>query len=447
MAVHWSLVRQRAHYPSNVLAGGAWASLLPTLPGRCGRLSAELKRLSATRRALAMYQQGPTGRHPGLKLWARVAKLRPAAPEGPPALKAHQVLKMRLATPRRDEARLGVRIAVTGATGNVGTSVLAALAGDPAVTSIIGIARRRPAVVLPKVEWRAADVVRHDLSPLFQGADAVVHLTWIVQPNHRKGELRAVNVGGTRRVQEAVAAAGVPILVHASAFAAYAGGAGDVPVDESWPTGGIPGSWYSHQKAEVERALDDFAEHHPQVRIVRFRSALVLKREAGAQAHRLYGGPLLPRALLRPGRIPVVPDVPGVRIQAVHSDDVGDAYRRAVVSDVHGTFNLAAEPVLTSASVAAAVSSRRVPVPARVMRSAVKASWLLRLQPTSPDWLDLMIQPPLLDTTKARVELGWTPTYSATEAMCEFLAGIADGAGGSTPPLAPLPAVRPSFRR
>ena len=339
-----------------------------------------------------------------------------------------------------------MRVAVTGATGNVGTSVLAALAGDPAVTSIVGIARRTPAVAPPKVEWRSADVVRDDLMPLFGGADAVVHLTWIVQPNHREAELRAVNVGGSRRVHQAVAAAGVPTLVNASAFGAYAGGAGNRPVDESWPTDGIPTSWYSRQKAEVERALDTFAEQHPEVRLVRFRSALILKREAGAQAHRLYGGPLLPRALVRPGRVPAVPEVPGARIQAVHSADVGDAYRRAVVGDVRGAFNLAAEPVLTPASVAAAIGSRRVPVPARLVRAALTASWRVRAQPTSPDWLDLMIQPPLLDTARARVELGWTPTRSATDALCEFLEGIADGAGDATPPLAPLAAARPSFR-
>ncbi|MBW3549978.1 MAG: NAD-dependent epimerase/dehydratase family protein, partial [Proteobacteria bacterium] len=111
-----------------------------------------------------------------------------------------------------------MRVAVTGATGNVGTSLLTALAGDPTVTSIVGIARRMPPVALPKVEWRAADVVKDDLLPLFRGADAVVHLTWIVQPNHQEGDLRAVNVGGSRRVQDAVAAAEVPILVNASAF-------------------------------------------------------------------------------------------------------------------------------------------------------------------------------------------------------------------------------------
>ena len=339
-----------------------------------------------------------------------------------------------------------MRVAVTGATGNLGTSVLAALAADTSVDSVVGIARRVPAVAMAKVEWRAADVTRDDLVPLFRGADVVVHLVWIVQPNHRPAVLRSVNVEGSRRVHEAVVAAGVPALVTESAFGAYAGGAGDRPVDESWPTTGIARSWYSSQKAEVERSLDAFEERHPRVRLVRFRSALVLKREIGAQAHRLYGGPLLPRRLLRPGRVPAVPGVPGARVQAVHASDVGEAYRRAVVGDVRGAFNLAADPVLRPAVVAAAIGSRSVPVPARVLRAAVSASWLLRLQPTSPDWLDLMIVPALLDTSRARAELGWAPVHSATEALCEFLEGIADGAGGSTPPLAPLHEVRPSFR-
>lgn len=152
---------------------------------------------------------------------------------------------------------------------------------------------------------------------------------------------------------------------------------------------------------------------------------------------------------MRPGRVPAVPDVPGARIQAVHADDVGDAYRRAVVGDVRGAFNLAADPVLTPASVAAAVRSRTVPVPARLMRALVTTSWVLRAQPTSPDWLDLMIDPPLLDTTRARTELGWAPAHSATDALCEFLEGIADGAGGATPPARPPgggPAVLPSLR-
>ena len=339
-----------------------------------------------------------------------------------------------------------MRVAVTGASGNVGTSVLAALAEEPAVDSIVGIARRRPRAECPKVEWRAADVTRDPLVPLFTGADAVVHLVWVVQPNHDEAALHRVNVEGTARVLAAVDAAGVPVVVCASAFGAYSAGPGDRAVDESWPTHGIPGSWYSRQKAYVERLLDAFEVGRPATRVVRFRSALVLKREVGAQALRLYGGPLLPRFLARPSLLPALPAVAGLRVQAVHSADVGQAYRRALVSEVRGAFNLAAEPVLDPASVAVALNARTVAVPAGLLRAGVSVAWRLRLQPTSPDWVDLMIEPPLLDASRARRELGWAPAHSATDALLEFLDGVADGAGGTTPPLLPLADAPPSFR-
>ncbi len=340
-----------------------------------------------------------------------------------------------------------MRVVVTGATGNVGTSVVASLAADPAIESIVGVARRVPELSLPKVEWRSADVTRDDLVPLFRTGDAVVHLVWVVQPNHDEAALQRVNVGGTLRVLEAVEEAGVGTLVVESAFGAYSRGGGDVPVDEGWPTHGIPNSWYSSQKAYVERAVDVFEVAHPRVRVVRFRSALILKREAGAQAHRLYGGPLLPRPLVRPSAVLVVADVPGLRVQAVHSHDVGDAYRRALLTDVRGAFNLASDPVLDSSSVAAALDAHRLRVPARLLRAAVSLSWHLRLQPTSPDWVDLLGIPPLLDTGRAERELGWSPSHSATDALVEFLEGIADGAGAATAPLAPLAVSRPRFGR
>lgn len=330
-----------------------------------------------------------------------------------------------------------MRVVVAGATGNVGTSVLAALADEPAVRSIVGIARRRPAVGRPKVEWRPADVTHDDLVALFAGADAVVHLVWIVQPNRDEDALHRVNVEGSLRVFEAVARAEVPVLVVESAFGAYSAGAGDRAVDESWPTHGLPGSWYSSQKAYVERALDAFELAHPWIRVVRFRSAYVLKREAAAQAHRLYGGPLLPRPLARPGALPAAPFAVGMRFQAVHSADVGQAYRQALVRDVRGAFNLVADPVLDAATVAATMATRLVPVPVGLARAAVSASWRLRLQPTSPDWVDLLVRPTLLDAGRARRELAWTPAHSATDALAEFMEGVADGAGGETPPLLP----------
>ena len=62
-----------------------------------------------------------------------------------------------------------MRIVVTGATGNVGTSVLRALAGDERVAEIVGVARRRPEWKAAKTSWVAADVERDDMRPVFEG--------------------------------------------------------------------------------------------------------------------------------------------------------------------------------------------------------------------------------------------------------------------------------------
>ena len=75
-----------------------------------------------------------------------------------------------------------MRVVVTGATGNVGTSVVSALAADPNVTEIVGLARRAPDWDAPKTEFLAADITRAPLADLFEGADAVVHLAWLIQP-------------------------------------------------------------------------------------------------------------------------------------------------------------------------------------------------------------------------------------------------------------------------
>jgi UDP-glucose 4-epimerase len=330
-----------------------------------------------------------------------------------------------------------MRVVVLGATGNVGTSVLHALGQGPGVEDIVGVARRAPSTQIPGVRWEPADVARDDLVPLLRGAAAVIHLAWLIQPSRDRAATRAVNVGGSARVLRAVAEAGVPALVYASSVGAYSPGPKDRRVDEGWPTGGIRTSFYSRDKAEVERMLDRFESERPDVRVVRLRPGLIFKREAGAEIRRLFAGPLLPTPLLRPGLIPLVPDVDRLRFQAVHSLDVGDAYRLAATGDARGAFNLAAEPVLGPAELGRLLRARRVRVPAAALRAAAALTWKLRLQPAPPGWVDLALGVPLMDTTRAHSQLGWRPRRSAGEALLELLEGMRRGAGLATPPLEP----------
>jgi nucleoside-diphosphate-sugar epimerase len=331
-----------------------------------------------------------------------------------------------------------MRIVVVGATGNIGTSVLRSLEKEESVESVLGLARRLPGLSMPKVDWAEADVVSDDLVPHLRGADAVVLLAWIIQPSRDLTKQWMVNVEGSMRVAMAAKEAGAPALIYASSVGAYSPGPKDRRVDESWPTGGTPTSYYARHKAEVERRLDRFEQEAPEVRVVRMRPGLVFKKEAAEGIRRLFVGPLLPSPLVRPGLINAVPDIPNLRSQIIHSYDVGEAFRLAILNDeVRGAFNLATEPVLDPEELGRILDARPVPVPAQVARAGARLSWQLRLQPAPEGWLDMAMSVPVMDTGRARTELGWTPKRSADEALLDLLEGLRIRAGLDTPPLSP----------
>jgi len=330
-----------------------------------------------------------------------------------------------------------MRVAIVGATGNVGTSVIRALENEPEVDSILGIARRLPGWRPAKTEWAAADVTKGDLVPHLQGADAMVLLAWLIQPSRDLNKLWMVNVEGSMRAVRAAKEAGVKTILYASSVGTYSPGPKDRRVDESWPAGGVSSSYYGRHKAEVERRLDRFESENPDVRVVRMRQALTFKREAAEGIRRLLGGPLLPGFMARPEFINLVPEIQGLRFQAVHSYDVGEAYRLALLRDVRGAFNLAAGPVLDAQEIGRVLNARPVPVPARLVRAGASLSWQLRLQPLPEGGLDFALNCPIMDTSRARQELGWTPAYSSEDAFLDLLEGLRRGAGLDTPPLSP----------
>jgi UDP-glucose 4-epimerase len=295
------------------------------------------------------------------------------------------------------------------------------------VEVVVGLARRMPAWSPPKVSWRTADVARDPLVEHFRGADVVVHLAWAIQPSHRPRDLWATNVVGSRRVIEAVAEAGVPALVHASSVGTYSSGPKDRPVDESWPTDGIPTHDYSWQKAYVERLLDGFEARHPDRRVVRLRPGLVFGSSAAVGIHRLFLAPGVPRRLLGPWAAAVAEQAP-FPFQVVHSPDAGRAYLLAVTLPVRGAFNIAADPPLGR-------PSERADPAATALRWAAAAAWRSRLVAASAGWIDLAAAVPVMDVSRAHGELGWAPSLDAHQTLRDLLSGFRHSEHPSTPPL------------
>src|SRR3954451_18386333 len=256
----------------------------------------------------------------------------------------------------------GLKVAVTGASGNVGTALLRRLtAPGSGVAEIRGLARRRPPDIAPYdgVRWHLADLgeaaAERVLPEFLQGADAVVHLAWALQPGRPPEALRRVNVEGTRRVVRAAVAAGVEHVVHMSSVGAYAPGASGTKVTEDWPTTGIPSSQYSRDKAEAERAVRELLGRHPAVTGSVVRPTLILQPAAASEIGRYFLGPVVfgVGRLLPPPLAHLLPlPLPGLAVSFIHADDVADALERILDRRASGAFTLAAEPLMDGGAIA-----------------------------------------------------------------------------------------------
>jgi UDP-glucose 4-epimerase len=334
-----------------------------------------------------------------------------------------------------------VRVVVVGASGNVGTAVLRRLVAEPAVDTVVGVARRPAAgagAPYDQVSWEAADVAApgaaERLAGVLAGADAVVALAWRLQPSWDGAALERINVGGTRAVVDAALTAGVPRLVYSSSIGTYAPSPGDEPRDESWPATGIATSTYSRQKAAVEQFLDGIGEDR--LAVLRVRPGIVLQSAAAAEIARFFLGPFVPVSLLRPAVLRVLPWPHGLRGQIVHADDLADALVRGLLAGATGGLNVATEPLLTRPLVADLLHARTFDVPPAVPRALVSGTWRLHLQPTDAGWLDMAMNVPVMDTGRVR-GLGWAPRHPTGELLRDFLAALADGTGNGSPVLAP----------
>jgi UDP-glucose 4-epimerase len=328
---------------------------------------------------------------------------------------------------------VGLTVAITGPTGEIGLPLLRELERVEAVESVRGMARRpfRPELEgWQKVAYRRGDVLDRDsLAALFEGADVVVHLAFSIFGG--RGQTRRVNLVGSRNVFAAARKAGVKRLLYASSVAAYGFHADNPqPITEGVSARGSDDFYYSAQKAELEAALADSLEGS-EVDAYVFRPCVVAGPQATMLLDRVVGsarlGDPLPRLRRWAGRVPgvkpVLPDS-GVRFQLVHHDDVAAALAAAIEGKGEpGAYNLAGAGTVTLADVAHAIGWRSVRVPGPL--ASVGGGVARKLAFFSPqlEWAVAYDRPVLMDVTKARVELGWDPRFDAEETLIQTAIG------------------------
>jgi UDP-glucose 4-epimerase len=320
----------------------------------------------------------------------------------------------------------GLRVAVTGATGEIGRPFIRQLENASGVDSILAMARRP--FVPSDHGWTRTDFIQgdvtnpDDVAKLVSGADVVVHLAFLILGDRRS--TRATNLHGSRNVFDAAVAEGCARIVYTSSIAAYGFSASHPPLlREETPSAETEHFYYSAQKAELEEVLKTAVEGSKTETFV-FRPPFV----GGPGAHALLlilpqvqigskapGSPVV-RRLLSATRM--LPDF-GVPLQIVHVEDVAAALCAGVLGAGRpGLYNLAAAGQLTMTDITEALGWRAVRLP----------HWVAQIQrrlpaaPAMSDWVQTLTVPVIMSTAKAERELGWRARYDATTTLRETVA-------------------------
>ena len=323
----------------------------------------------------------------------------------------------------------GLTVAVTGPTGTFGSALMPLLQADDRVERVIGIARRPfdPAARgWSKMEYRRGDVRDVDaLRTAFEGVDVVVHLAFLILSGGRE-TTRAINVEGTVNAFGAAAEMGAQRFVYSSSIAAY-GFHRDNPIGirEDWATRPADRLFYAQEKAELEHLLQQEAADHPRTGLYLLRPPIVLGPDAvGAKVSiPPILEPVLRGAREAMRRLPGIPAlVPDLPLQLIHQDDVAEALRLCVVAaGPPGAYNIAADDVVSSVDVARELGLRPVPVPGAPAAAIARAVSKVPFLPSGAQWVEAMSHPAIMDTTKAKTELGWEPRHTAIESLRDTL--------------------------
>jgi nucleoside-diphosphate-sugar epimerase len=322
-------------------------------------------------------------------------------------------------------------VAVTGPTGTFGFGLMPLLQADDRITRVMGIARRPfdPAAYgWTKMEYRRGDVRDPKvLRDVFGQADVVVHLAFLVTGAASDEAIRSINVDGTLNAFSAAAAAGARRFVYSSSVAAY-GFHRDNPVGmtEDWPVRPAARLFYAKEKAELEKLLRAKAARSAGPVLYLLRPSIVVGPHAVGAKDPLPG-PLasLARAVTtRAGRLPVpVPIlVPSLPVQLVHEQDLGQALLQCVVAaGPPGAYNIAGDGIITAADIAREFGLLPLPLPAGPTEYVARAVAELPFLPPVAQWVEAASHPAIMDTTRAKQELGWVPRFTALEALRDTL--------------------------
>jgi nucleoside-diphosphate-sugar epimerase len=309
----------------------------------------------------------------------------------------------------------GLTVAVTGASGYLAQRLIEQLLDDDAVERIIGFDVRSPDLSHQKFVYDSVDVRDSALESRLHDVDVLVHLAFIMDPIKDETKMRDVNVNGSQNVFRCAGKAGVKKVVYTSSGVVYgAHRDNQVPLTEESPLRANLDFSYPTHKLEVEYIVREINDEYPDLAFVVFRPAIVF-------------GPNVNNAWSHALELPVLFAVKGHRapLQYVHEDDVGEALRFAVTTDLEGTFNLAAEGWLEADEMIAITGRKPLELPESVAFSMLERMWDMGLAEAPAGMLHYVMHPWVMSTEKLAAA-GFKPKHSNLEVFSDAVDRVRD---------------------
>lgn len=291
---------------------------------------------------------------------------------------------------------------VTGAAGNLGRRVTAALLGSPGVERVLAVDIVNMPVSATEVEAHAFDLAgpgaADELAALAKGADAILHLAW--QP---EGE---ANLTVLQNVLDAATSVEPVQFVHLSSATVYGAWPDNpLPMSEEVVPRPNPELAYAVEKRSAEVMVERWARQHPDVAVALLRPACTV----GSPGQPLY------QALARAKRPPL-----GERsrtVQYLHVDDLARAVVHTWQQCLTGTYNVAPDRGVDERLAGAlAGGPSAVPLPSAARRHWAEWRWKLWRGGAPPGARAYVEHSWVIAGDKLRAT-GWRPEYSSEEAL------------------------------
>jgi len=305
-----------------------------------------------------------------------------------------------------------MKVAITGISSFLASEILPMLDKDNSISEILGLDLVERDFKSTKVIFKQRDVRDPQIEKDLIGYDTLLHLAFIVNPRKDKKEIYSINIEGSRNMFICAIKAGVKKIVHASSVAAYGSFPNNpIPIKEALPLRKMKKDFYYHDtKYAVEKIIDELEETHPEIIFTRIRPHIFLGKTIENTFKSFFKGKI----------------IFGVGAdnlwQFVYITDVAKMFYLALINNAPGAYNCGGDNPITMEVLGKKLNKKSKNIPYKLALGLLLFLQKIRiLKVDLAGWIRMGKYPIIVDSTKAKKELGWEPEFDTFGAIKKFL--------------------------